>query len=262
MPLYDNPAGRLHELLRKLSEQSTNNGLGVSWGHVLGVPANEVQFHISDVAGLVPQIEDAVDRLDDDDLRAPVRRLRNIWMRAILPSDQAFNGQLGPVLPPREALESLALVSKQLHLLASEGNVPEEDRLEQLREQLLALVDEVRQSADLAENLRQAIVARLMDLAKAIEHVHVGGPDAVRLAMEAVAGTVMLSTDPLGASKTTAVKKMWATLGVVWVAFSASPAIHASIEAWPKIVREISSGQLAADGSGAQAAQAEDVQAP
>jgi hypothetical protein len=34
-----------------------------------------------------------------------------------------FNGQLGAVLPGDEALESLALVSAQLHLLAPEGLV-------------------------------------------------------------------------------------------------------------------------------------------
>lgn len=262
MPLYDNPAGRLHELLRKLSEQSLQNGLGVSWARVLGVPANEVQLHIGAVADLVRQIEDAVDRLDDDDLRAPVVRLRDTWMRAIVPMEQAFKSKLGTVCPPPEALESLALVSKQLHLVASEGEVPEQDILDQLRERLHSLIGDLRESTDLSDDLKQAIVSRLMDVAKAIEHVHVGGPDAVRLATEAVLGTVMFSPDRAHAGGTSSFKKVCATLGAVWFAFTAAPVIQDSIEAVSTLVHEIESGQVVNYDGGAQSTQVTEAETP
>lgn len=247
MPHYDNPAGRLHELLRQLSEQSGRGTLVAGWAEVLGVSEQDVVLHIGGVADLVRQIQEAVDRADDEVLRAPVARLRNTWARPIFPPDHPFNGELGAVLPGAEALESLGLVSAQLHLVAPEGEVPDGDKLDELKEQLRDLVEEVRQSDELPGDLKDAIAERLTDVEKAIEHVHVGGPDAVRRAMQVVVGTVAFTADPTKVARISAMQKLWATLGILWVAFNAGPKIQDSIEAWPKIVHEITSGQIEGD---------------
>lgn len=245
MPHYDNPAGRLHELLTQLSEQNDDReSLVVAWAGVLSVPQGDLILHIGGVADLVRQIQEAVDRVGDEILRAPVRRLRETWARPIFPTDHAFNAELRAVLPGPESLESLGLVSAQLHLLAPEGKVPDGDELNELQQQVRDLIDEVRQSSELPDYVKDAIASRLMGVDKAIEHVHIGGPDAVRRAMEAVLGTVILADEPAKTAKTSAVQKVWVTIGVIWIAFNAGPKIQASIEAWPKIVHEVTSGEI------------------
>jgi len=202
-----------------------------------------VILHIGSVADLVRQIQETVDRVGEEALRAPVVRLRATWAKPIFPPDHPFNRELAAVLLGDEPLQSLALVSAQLHLLAPEGEVPDDDKLNELQEQVSNLIDEVRHSDELPDDLRRAIASRLMQVREAVEHVHVGGPDAVRRAVEAVTGTVVAKADP-HTSRTSTVQKVWVTLGVVWVAFSAGPKIQDSLEAWPKIVQELSSGQI------------------
>lgn len=243
MPYYDNPAGRLHELLRRLHEQNTRESLLKGWAAVLSVPEADVILHIGDVANLVRQIQEAVDAADEEVLHAPVRRLRDTWARPIFPPDQPFNGELRHVLPGDQSLESLGLVSAQLHLIASEGNVPDRDKLDELKHQVRDLIDEIHQTDEFSDDLKRVIASRLMDVEKAIGLVHVGGPNAVQSAMEAVVGTVLFRADPGKTGRAPAMQKLWATLGVLWVAFNAGPKIQDSIEAWPKIAYAITSGK-------------------
>jgi hypothetical protein len=240
---YDNPAGRLHALLIRLIDQPPNGAILGAWANVLEVDRQDVVLHIGGVADLVRQIQAAVDELDDEVLSAPVARLRGAWAKPIFPSEHAFNTALGKVLPSTEALESLALVAAQLHLRAPEGKVPDDEALANLKKQVRDLVDAVREADDLSDDVKQAIVGRLIDVEKAMEHVHVGGPDAVRRAMEAVMGAMARTANPMTA-RSASLQKLWVTLGVLWVAFSAAPTTQASLETWPTIVHEITSGQI------------------
>lgn len=245
MPHLDNPAGRLHALLAELTYQQNGlNTVVAGWAGALDVAESDVILHIGSVANLVPQIVDAVGRLEDEALIAPVARLRGTWSRAIFPLDHQFNGELRAVLPGEEALESLALVSASLHLLAPEGTVPGGPERANLGNQLRDLVEEISRSDDLPDELKQVLVSRLLDVDTAIAHIRVGGPASVQRAMEAVMGTVMFTAAEKRASQTSTMQKLWVALGVIWVAFSAGPKIQDSIEAWPKIVHEISSGQV------------------
>jgi hypothetical protein len=62
--------------------------------------------------------------------------------------------------------------------------------------------------AALSDDPKHAIALRLMDVEKALAHVHVGGPDAVRRAMEAVVGPVVFKADPGKAAQTSAIQKL------------------------------------------------------
>jgi hypothetical protein len=242
-PYYDNPAGRLHELLRQLGEQDKNAAIVAGWAQVLQVAESDVVLRIGAVFELVREIQEAVDELDDDILRAPVSRLRDQWARPIFPLDIAFLDTLSNVLPPAEALESLGLVAAQLSLRVPEGKVPTVDELTALKTQLRDLVGAVREADDLTEDVKHVIVARLLDVETAIEHIHVGGPEAVRRATEAVVGTMVRTAQPGGKNHQT-LKRVLATLGVLWVAFSAGPTVNNALEAWPDAVRQITSGAV------------------
>ena len=159
MPYYDNPAGRLHELLRRLAEQDRQESLLKGWAGVLDVDSDDVILHIGAVADLVRQIQEAVDAIGEEVLRAPVSRLRSTWARPIFPPDYEFNQALNPMLVPGEALESLGLVAAQLSLRAPEGKVPGNDELATLKAQVRDLVDAVREAEDLDDEVKHVIVA-------------------------------------------------------------------------------------------------------
>lgn len=249
VPYYDNPAGRLHQLLRELSEQNPDAPLIGAWSHVLGVPPDDVILHIGGVADLVRQIQEAVDGVGAEYLRAPVSRYRKTWASPIFPRDHMPKQPLKPVLPSSESLEALELVSAQLHMVLPEGVVPDGEELDRLREQLQELAASVRQADDLPDDVKQAIIARLLDVEKAIQHVHVGGPDAVRLATDAVMGTVLHSA--MREPSTAASRTMRTVLGVVAAmsaVFSQGDEIHKDLVGWSNMVHTITTGEIVDDG--------------
>ena len=158
--------------------------------------------------------------------------------RPIFPPDQPYNGQLKNVLPDDAALESLQLVSAQLHAIAPDGTVPEAEELDRLRSRLGDLMSGVRGATDIPDSVKHLIVARLADVEKAIDHLDVGGPEAIRRATEAVMGSVLFAQDAQSARSQT-VRKVWVTLLAIWTVFSAGPMIQASIDAWQQIVPEL-----------------------
>jgi hypothetical protein len=242
MPYYDNPAGRLHDLLARLAEQPQTGSVVGAWAGVLEVDEADIAVHLGRVAELVRQIQEAVDQADEPALLAPVQRFRAVWTRPIFPEDQPFSAQLSKVLPDATAMEALNLVSAQLHSIAAEGKVPSEDELAQLKSELRDLIDNVEAADDIPPDLKHLFISRLRSVEQAIEHLKVGGPNAIRHAMEAVIGSVVYAEDPAAVAKSQTFKNVMATLLIIWSVFSAGPDIQQSIEAWRDIVPVLSAG--------------------
>jgi hypothetical protein len=127
VPYYDNPAGRLHDLLTKLAQQDRTTSVLDGWAAVLHVEPVDVVVHLGRVADLVRQTQDAVSSAGEEALLPPVERYRDSWAQPIFPWDHAFSSPLRKVLPDATALEALDLVSAQLHSIAPEGVVPDEN---------------------------------------------------------------------------------------------------------------------------------------
>lgn len=235
MPYYDNPAGRLHHLLARLAQQNHKSSVLNGWAAVLGVDPDDVVVHLGRVAELVRQTQGAVERSGEDALIPPVQRYRESWARPIFPRNHAFKSPLENVLPDEASLEALSLVSAQLHSIAPEGLVPDEDELEQLKSQLRDLIDGVQKADDVPDEVKHLVVSRLRAVEEAVVHLAVGGPSAIQRAMEAVMGSVLFTRDTRVA-RSAAIQKVWTTLLVAWAVFSAGPTIQASLEAWSDIV--------------------------
>lgn len=242
MPYYDNPAGRLHNLLVRLAEQPHNGSVIGAWAGALGVEQADVSVHLGRVAELPRQIQEAVDRAGEQALAAPVARYRAVWTRPIFPEDHPFSGQLRKVLPDAAAMEALNLVSAQLHSIVPEGKVPEEEELNRLKSELRELIDGVQAAGDIPLEVKHLLISRLRAVEQAIEHLEVGGPSAVRQAMEAVIGSVVYTKDPAAVAKSQAFKNVMTTLLIIWSVFSAGPEIQQSVEAWHDIMPALSAG--------------------
>lgn len=217
------------------------------WAAVLRVEPEDVVVYLGQVADLVRQTQDAVERAGEEALLPPVQRYRDSWTRPIFPQDRAFDDTLRTVLPDPAALEALDLVSAQLHSIAPEGVMPDEDELERLKSQLRELIEGVRVAEDVPDEVKHLVISRLRAVEGALEHLDVGGPGAVRHATEAVMGSVVFSRENVRLAGSPTIQKIWATLLIVWTAFSAGPTIQASIEAWQKMASLPSAEQEQSD---------------
>lgn len=243
MPYYDNPAGRLHDLLTRLAKQPGNTSLLDAWATVLDVAAEDIAVHLSEVASLVRGTQEAVNNAGEEALLPMVGRFRDSWAQPIFPQDHAFKDRLDRVLPDENSLDTLGVVSAHLHAIAPEGVVPGESELETRKEELRTLIDEVGAAADIPDEVKHLLIARLRDVESAIDHLNVGGPGAIQRAMEAAMGSVFTTPDARRTAATSpTVKNMFTTLWVIWAIFSAGQPVHDSIEGWGDTVRMLSPG--------------------
>ncbi len=250
MPSYDNPAGRLHELLKRLSETGAGVSLVDAWAEVLGVEPDQVSLHLGDVAKLLADVQIAVDELGEETFASMADRYRDAWAGSIFPSNHSFSTAVHKVRPDSPALDALGAIGVHLHSVASEGLVPSEAELDQLKDGVARLLDEIRQSSDLPESVRHLLVLRLTDILRAMEYVHIGGPNAVRLATEALIGAIGVGAidlrGPEGSSPSKAKRRVATVLVAIWMAFTAGPEIQASLEAWDGLIQgELNSGSSA-----------------
>ncbi|HET7121683.1 MAG TPA: hypothetical protein VFI17_10625 [Solirubrobacterales bacterium] len=241
MALYDNPAGRLHALLVRLGEQPNNISILGGWAAVLDIDEEDVVLQLGRIADLVRQTEKAVEGSGAESLASLVIRFRSAWTRAIFPQDHAFTENLSKVRPGSEALETLGAVSEHLHLIASEGETPDDEQLESLSAELRDVIDAVGDAEDIPDEVKHLIISRLRDVEEAIAHLGIGGPRAVQSAIEAVMGSVVFTPNPK-VWKSAAVQKLWVTLRIGWTLFAASATAHAALDAWGDMIQTLNAG--------------------
>jgi hypothetical protein len=243
MPYYDNPAGRLHDLLVRLADQPRNGSLQAAWAAVLGVDVEDIAVYLGRIADLVRETQEAVDNAGEDALLPMVSRFRDSWAQPIFPRTHAFSDRLDKVLPDQNSLDTLGIVSAHLHAIAPEAVVPDESELERRKEELRRLIDEVGAAKDIPDEVKHLLIVRLRGVEEAIEHLNVGGPGAIQRAMEAAIGS-LLTTPEAGraAAESPTIKKVVTTLWVIWAVFSAGQPVHDSIEGWGDTVQMLSSG--------------------
>jgi hypothetical protein len=241
VPYFDNPAGRLHDLLSKLAEQPGEGSLLSAWSTVLEVDADEVVVRLGQVADLVRETQIVVEGSGEAALVPLVSRFRGSWARPIFPQDRAFNDRLEHVIPEQNSLDTLGIVSAHLHAITPEGVVPSGTELERLKGELRGLIDEITMATDIPDEVKHLLVSRLRGVEEAIEHIHVGGPGAVQRAMEVALGSVFTTPEAgRAAAKSPTVRKMFTTLWVVWAIFSAGPVVHDSIDGWGDTIQMLS----------------------
>jgi hypothetical protein len=237
---YDNPAGRLYELLRQLNDVGKGTSISVAWAQVLGVDEDEVPLRLGSVVELVGEIRQAVQRPGAGAFAATVDRYRATWTNAIFPTSQSFNEQVVNVRPDDVALEALAGVAAHLHAIAPEGKIPDEHKLEDLKDKVRGVLVEVEGAEEIPDEVRDLFVSRLSGVLQALEHIAIGGPNAIRLASEALAGAIVIQEGTGKVRRTKTVRNLLSVLGIVWFTFTAAPTAQRSLEAWEEVIH----GQL------------------
>lgn len=229
----DNPAGRLHTLLTKFNNEPNNTTIRAAWASVLGVPESDVLVALADVTRLAASLLEAVEQSGAH--AALINSHRQTWEGAIFPSNHPFSADVRNVRVPAEAIAVLAATADHLHHVARDGVVPDASELENLKHRVDELLAEVRESDDLPNEVKRVVAARLVGVLRAIEHVEVGGPSAVRLATEAVVGALSVHEgqqwrSPIG-------KKLAVVLSTVWFAFGVPATVQNALPAWESVLQ-------------------------
>jgi hypothetical protein len=244
VPSMNNPAGRLYELLRAYKEAAKRNkSVEATWAEVLGVSPEEVQREMARVVQLIPELERAVDLYGDEGQQEVVAHNLRHWLAPLFAAHRSW-GQTpsaGPALVDAGALAALNGMSSYLSRVAPEGAVPESDTVAELRDQAAGLLDQAASADDLHADVRRALVEHLYALQEALDHVRVGGPRAVALALQRLRCELRDESD---STKGHSVVRRVVDLGTrVWTVFSlGGPATAEAIAAWGEVLKALPPG--------------------
>lgn len=231
MPDFDNPAGRLHYLLNRFSSDR-DEAIITAWARALEVEQSEVHYQLGRVAALLDDVRTAAKETGSPAFEGMPRHL-DALAGSIFPIDEAFGAPVANVAPDQNAMEMLAALSYALKISAPEGTIPSEEDLSVLKASASDLVDEI-QSADLPAEIRRALLHRLAEMLEALEHLEVGGPDAVRRAAEALAATAAIYAED--AQSPEMLRKVADVARHTWAVFKVATLLAGAAITWPKIV--------------------------
>ncbi len=127
-------------------------------------------------------------------------------------------------------MQALDMLSAYLHQTASEGDIPDDHEIDPVRERVRGLIGEVSAS-DLPPQIKRALLQRLAQMLEALEHLDVGGPEAVRRAAEALAATAVIYGEDAGDDAET-VSKIKLTARAAWNLFKVSSVVVAALNGW------------------------------
>lgn len=218
---YQNPAGRLHELLTRFGAHP-NVSIQSAWADVLAVSEGELALYLGEVALLLRDVRDAAEQTGNDAFE-PIPGHLTTLSRSIFPVDAAFGQPASDVPPDPTAMQMLKALSAYLETAAPEGKIPEAAEVEGLRMGFVELLEDVT-TTDLPPDIRRALLHRLTDIIAALEHLNVGGPDAVRRAAEALAISALLYEEDAH-DDSGVFTKIRAAAQKAWVAFTVTTAL-------------------------------------
>lgn len=231
MAQYQNPAGRLHELLTRFAGQPERS-IQAAWADVLDAGEEEVALYLGDVASLLRDVRDAASETGVDAFD-PIPGNLTTLSRSIFPVDVPFIEAAARVAPDPTAMQMLKMLSAYLETTAPEGKIPEPAEVEDLRLGFAELIDTVT-AADLPPDIRRALLHRLSDMITALEHLKVGGPDAVRRAAEALAISAMLYEEDAD-DDSGVFTRLRSAAQKAWVAFTITTTLAGAVIAFDRI---------------------------
>jgi hypothetical protein len=180
----DNPAGRLHTLLTRYGSNPAAT-MEKAWADAMAVDLAELVLHIGRVANLLEDVKKAYEEVGDEGY-APILGHLQTLSRCIWPRDMPITQQVAQNPPDQTAMDYLVGFDVFLHRFSSEGEPVDREIVADLVTEVGDLIGMVAASR-LAPQIKRMILNRLNGVLEALEHLDVGGPDAVRRATESLA---------------------------------------------------------------------------
>lgn len=240
----NNPAARLHRLLR-LFDETAENGLSISmvWAKVLDVEQEKVLPELSRAAALVTDIRSALAAAGDAYQLDVFDHFATSWARPLFAPEHNMQ-QTSPSpaidLVDRGSLVALGGVAAFLGATAKEGITPPTETLDELRAQAEDLMASIRGSEGLDETVKTLLLEHVHRLAWALDDLAFGGPGGVKAASEQLAGAVAVLVPEH--ERGGLVGRSLQFAGAAWIAFSAGPTVQKALEAWSAVAGALPPG--------------------
>lgn len=196
----DNPAGRLHLILKTLRGIDSNTMLIDAWPRVFGLDTGKDQDlgtlmeHVAQVPRMAYETKQLVESIPDEDpyvYLAHFGEVEETTKRTIHlhnPIQWALDAM------SQTGWHSLAACARLLHRKAQEL-MPEPDRMADLVDTFRDLIEEVRQADDLDEGTKDFVLKHLVAVLRRLEDVRFFGVQAVVSAADEMAGAVIRRPD-------------------------------------------------------------------
>ncbi|WP_432891202.1 hypothetical protein ACQPYH_14315 [Kribbella sp. CA-245084] len=241
----NNPAGRLHTVLSAYRAAAhTDSTMHATWATVLGVPEGQVPVALAEVAALIPEIHRLVVQCGASEQIELFDAFGRQWAVPIMSEHHPRQTPSpGPDAVDPNALAVLGGLSAYLSTCAPEGVLPDAERVAELKAAVRDLLDELADEDSLPAELRSAINARLHDIIWAMDHVRIGGPGAVKQAMERLVGQITISLHNTPEARGSGfLKKVAKAISCIWIAYKAGPQVHAALDGWQDILKQLPPG--------------------
>lgn len=243
MASWDNPAGRLHGLLSDfVHESQQGRNIQDTWRAVFEAESDtETLVSMAEAAALVPSIQQALVRVGEPGHLTQFYDYASAWVGAVIHPRRDLQGQPAVnFLPEKRALNTLDALSGFLSMVASEGPVPSQETVTDLHDQVLRLLSDVTDDTELPPELKREVLDHLQRLLNALLHFRLGGPDAVKTALDRLRVTVAFAPEEV--KQTGTWKRVAAVGGGIWVVFTSSPVIAQAIESWGHLAQMLPPG--------------------
>lgn len=204
-----------------------------AWGQVLGVRSEEVYLHLGDVGNLLAETRRAAQDTGSAHWQAMNAHLDTLG-QCVFPLEVAFSNPVEHLRPDGNAMQMLGALSFALQLASREGQIPAADEIEELRSGVRDLLTEVAK-ADIPAEIRRVLLDRLTEVFEALEHLGIGGPNAVRKAAEALAISAILYEEE-SSNAHSVFQKVKQTAKVTWVAFTVATQVATAVLTWDRVV--------------------------
>ena len=209
--------------------------IAAAWAEVLGVPYEDVVLHLGSVGTLMAETRRAARETGSEHFATMDGHLTAL-AECIFPQRIPFSEPVQVLRPEPNAMQMLGTLSYALQLESREGQIPAADELEELRDNAAALVADLA-SAHIPPEIRRVLVDRMNELLEAIEHLKVGGPNAVRKAAEALAISAILYDGDYDSADTGVLfQRIKKTAKTAWVAFTVTTQLATAVLTWERII--------------------------
>lgn len=198
MPINNNPASRLCEILDEAQAFANNEQMRSVWAGVLRCdsPGNTSQlFHrLSQVIGLIQECKEKIQQIDTTD--------HNLFLEPLVNLEQAFDKvnleeNRGQFLGRIEATTrtSLKYCAERLSV-SSEEDAIDKDLLTELQSDVNDLLEKVLES-NLPDEVKKVLIEILEDIRSAILEYRIIGVDALRRTLESNVGSLYFHKDEI-----------------------------------------------------------------
>lgn len=189
----DDPASRLHTILKRVANTNDNN-LAAVWSDVLGTDNSQMGYYhaITKIDNLFNEVEQSISNIKEietSDFTSSLKRLKTLVTHPQWNSSSSnFKESYARMA---DATLALKLLSNYLQGHNHSVEAIEKNTLESLRNTARSLIDETT-SSDLPESLKSFIIDHLFAIEKSLTYYNIFGANGITKSIESAIGGLVL----------------------------------------------------------------------